>query len=127
MRRHVKPLLRPGHPHGHAQGWLVPKQPVFILKPVTIRVAEDVDTTVIPKCSQPAVWAESKVVDVGKLDRQLTNSETGSQHPNIRLGQTGHRRNYSAADNQSLEPSHRSYFDLTSVNNQFRNARIWPQ
>ena len=93
MRRHVKPLLRPRHPHRHAQGWLVPKQPVFILKTVTIGIAEDVDATIIPKRGQPAVRAESKVVDVGELDRQFTHREAGSQHPNIRLGQTGQRRN----------------------------------
>src|SRR2546425_8330801 len=103
MRRHVEPLLRPRHPHRHAQGWLVPKQPVFILKTVTIRVAEDVNAAIVPKRSQPAVWAESQVVDVGELDRQFTHREAGSQDPDVGLGRTAQSQEESGANQQRLE------------------------
>ena len=91
--RNVESLGRPGHPDGHADGWLVPKQFILILQPVAIGVAQQMDPPVVAESGEPSVGREAEVVDIREPDRKFVDSETRNEHVHDRLGSAnGHRK-----------------------------------
>jgi hypothetical protein len=84
---------RQGHADRRAQPALVvPEERCLIFEAVTVGIGQHVDIAVVGERDELAILAIAEVVDVGVVERQFADAETGEEHLDRRRIDNGYER-----------------------------------